>query len=151
MATATTTRRAAFGAIGSIAAAGILASHTARALANPDADIEAAFQRRQQAYAAYNALPIDNQPVVDGYGPGERELMAVIDAAEDVIRRAVATTPRGVMLQLWCAMYHSITKSQDDDALTRADFAAIDRIDSDLDWNARLMLAGLRSLQAMEA
>lgn len=63
----------------------------------------------------------------------------------------MATTPRGVMLQLWCAMYHTVTGREDDEALTRGDFAAIDRLDSGLDWNARLTLAALRSLQTMEA
>jgi hypothetical protein len=146
-----TTRRAAFGAIGSIAAAGLIATHAARAAANTDSAIEAAFERRQRAYAEYQSLPLDNQPIIDGYGPGERELWAIIDTAELEIRQAIATTPRGVMLQLWCAMYHSISKGAEDEALTRADFAALDREDVQLDWNVRLMLAALRSLQAMEA
>jgi hypothetical protein len=146
-----TTRRAAFGAIGSIAAAGLIAAHAAQAAINSDAAIEAAFERRQRAYAEYTALPLDNEPVIDGYGPGERELWDVIDRAELEIRQTIATTPRGVMLQLWCAMYHSVSTGSEDEALTRADFSALDREDVQLDWNVRLMLAALRSLQAMEA
>lgn len=145
------TRRAAFGAIGSIAAAGLIAGHAARAANNGDATIEAAFERRQQAHAAFNALPTDNQPVIDGYGPGERVLLDIIEFAEEEIRQTVATTPRGVMLQLWCAMYSSITKSDAETALTRADFEVVEQIDGKLEWNVRLVLAALRSLQAMEA
>ncbi|WP_260598879.1 hypothetical protein [Sphingomonas endolithica] len=116
-----------------------------------DAAIEAAWACREQAYAAYNALPDNNGPVVNGYGPSEREMWAIIDEAEETIRAAVATTARGAMLQLWCAMYNSVSGREDDEAVTQGDFAAIDRKDSGLDWNARLMLAAIRSLQAMEA
>ena len=118
--------------------------------ATPDAAIEAAWQRRVEAYAIYNALPADTGPVVGGYAPGEREQWHIIDDAEEVIRSSVATTPRGAMIQLWCAMFHSVTGREQDDALTRGDFAAIDRLDGNLDWNARLVLAALRSLQSME-
>lgn len=116
-----------------------------------DAVIEAAFARRHEAYAAYNALPLDSGPVVDGHGPHELELWEIIDAAEHVIRTTTAKTPRGVMLQLWCAMYHCVDDTENDEAVNRGDFAALDNLDNDLNWSARLMLAALRSLQAMEA
>jgi hypothetical protein len=129
-----------------------LASTAAPVIANEgDAVIEAAFARRQAAYATYNALPPDSGPVVNGYGPGERDLWDIIDEAEEVIRSHVATTPRGAMLQLWCAMYHSVSGREDDETITRGDFGAIARLDGALDWNVRLMLAALRSLQTMEA
>lgn len=118
--------------------------------AKGDIEIEAAWQRRVQAYAEFQSLPDDAEPVVDGYRPGERELWDVIDAAEEVIRSRVAKTPRGAMIQLWCVMYHSVTGRDEDAAVTRGDFAALDHADSTLDWNARLTLAALRSLQAME-
>lgn len=142
-----TTRR---GLLGAISVAPAVLAAPALAKERPDAVIETAFRRRQAAYAAYNALPVKNEPVVDGYGPGERALWATIDQAEEIIRSTVASTPRGVMLQLWCAMYHTVSGREDDEAVTRGDFAAIDRLDSRLDWNARLTLAALRSLQAME-
>lgn len=138
--------------IAGIAIVPALASPVAPAIANEgDAVIEAAFARRQAAYATYNALPPDSGPAINGYGPGERELWDIIDEAEEIIRSHVATTPRGAMLQLWCAMYHSVSGREDDEAITRGDFGAIARLDGALDWNVRLMLAALRSLQSMEA
>lgn len=146
------TRRVAIGAIGSLAATAIIARHAAASsVTNGDVAIEAAFKRRRDAYTAFKALPERNGPVIEGYGPHERELWEVIDTAEHIIRTTTATTPRGVMLQLWCAMYHSVSGREDDEAIHAGDFAAVDRLDNDLDWNARLMLAALRSLQAMEA
>lgn len=128
----------------------VFASTTATSGVQADAVIEAAWKRRQEAYIAYNAMPDDETAIAGTYTPAERKLWDTIDAAEAVIHEAVATTPRGVMLQLWCAMYHSVTGREDDAALTRGDFAAIDRLDNDLDWNVRLILAALRSLQKLE-
>jgi hypothetical protein len=130
-----------------MASAGLMTATSSQA---EDAIINSAWKQRQDAYAAYNALPAYDGPVAGGYALGERELWNVIDDAEEVIRSSTAATPRGAIIQLWCAMYHSITGRKDDDAVTRGDFAALDRIDSDLDWNARLMLAAIRSLQLME-
>ncbi|WP_066781275.1 hypothetical protein [Sphingomonas sp. CCH5-D11] len=143
----TTTRR---GVLGAIAVAPAVLAAPALSHTSADAAIEAAWQRRVEAYAAFHALPEDNGPIVDGYGPGEREQWDIIDEAEELIRSTAARTPRGAMIQLWCAMYHSVTGREDDEALTRADFAAIDRLDSSLDWSARLTLSALRSLQSME-
>ncbi|WP_267386148.1 hypothetical protein [Sphingomonas sp. GC_Shp_3] len=119
---------------------------------NPDAAIIAAWERRQTAYAAYNALPIENEPVIDGYGPGEAELWAVIDAAEAEIRSATAATTRGAMIQLSCAVFHSLTQQSDVDAYERGDLAAIEAGEhGPCDWSGRLALAALRSLMVMEA
>ena len=143
-------RRALLGGAGLALMAGALPVLTAPPSATRDIEIEAAWQRRVQAYDEFQSLPDDAEPVVDGYRPGERELWDVIDAAEEVIRSRVAKTPRGAMIQLWCVMYHSVTGRDEDAAVTRGDFAALDHADSTLDWNARLTLAALRSLQAME-
>lgn len=143
-------RRVLLGGAGLALMTGALPVLAAPPSATRDIEIEAAWQRRVQAYAEFQSLPDDAEPVVDGYRPGERELWDVIDAAEEVIRSRVAKTPRGAMIQLWCAMYHSVTSSDDEDAVTRGDFAALDRAEGSLDWNARLMLAAVRSLQLME-
>ena len=143
-------RRALLGGAGLALIAGTLPVMATPQPAAADAQIEAAWQRRVEAYAEFQSLPDDAEPVVDGYRPGERELWDVIDAAEEVIRSRVAKTPRGAMIQLWCVMYHSVTGRDEDAAVTRGDFAALDHADSTLDWNARLTLAAIRSLQAME-
>lgn len=117
-----------------------------------DAAILWAWERRQKALAAYNALPLNNEPVVKGYGPGERELWNVIDGAEKEIRSATATTPRGAMIQLQCAVFHSLTQQSDVEAFDRGDIAAIEAGEHGPEtWSGRLALAALRSLMAMEA
>lgn len=112
---------------------------------SPDYVIEAAWTRRQGAYAEFLAAAEDLSE--------EQRLWAVVDDAEEVIRSTAARTNRGVLIQLWCALYHSTaaTSQEQDDAITRGDFDAVDREDAGLDWNARLMLAAMRSLKAMEA
>ena len=119
---------------------------------NPDAAILAAWDRRQKAYTTYKTLPDDNQPLIDGYGPGERELWAVIDVAEEEIRAATASTTRGAMIQLQCAVFHSVTLRKDVEAFERGDIAAVEASDQGPpDWSGRLVIAALRSLMAMEA
>jgi hypothetical protein len=119
---------------------------------NPDWAMIAAWERRQEAFASYNALPDDNQPLIDGYGPGERELWAVIDAAEEEIRSATAATTRGAMIQLQCAVFHNLTHRKDVEAFERGDIAAVEASDQGPpDWSGRLVIAALRSLMAMEA
>lgn len=117
------------------------------AAANPsgDAVLEQAWAKRQQAFEAYNAI------ISDGDTPEELALWAIIDEAEKVIQTTVASTPRGVAIQLWTAMYHTIVMAEEERAVTRGDFDYLDREDGNLDWDARLTLAALRSLKAMEA
>lgn len=143
MTTISASRRA---VIGALAISPLIAAPAIAAPAG-DATILAAWDRRVNAYAAYLALPEER------YGfenPEEDRLWSIIDEAEETIRSTFATTPRGVMIQLWCGMYHSITRNDQDVALTAGDFAALEGADAHLDWNARLMLAALRSLKAME-
>lgn len=93
---------------------------------NHDAAIIAAWERRQIAYDAYKSLPLENGPIVDGYGPGERELWDKIDAAEKEIREATASTTRGATIQLRCAVFHSLRMRKDVEAFDRGDFAAVE-------------------------
>lgn len=122
-------------------------------VARPDAAILGAWERRQNAYTAYHARPIDQPGLEPGEfnTPEEKRLWAIIEEAEEVIRSATATAVRGASIQLWTCLNHSVTGREDDAAITRGDLARLERIDTDLSWNARLALAALRSLQAMEA
>lgn len=119
----------------------------------PDAAIEAAWQRRQSAYATYNAQPIDQPGIEPGEveTPEEKRLWAIIDESEEVIRLTVAGTPRGVSNQLWCCLYHSVRGVADDAAITRGDLAVLSANEADFNWNVRLALAAQRSLIAMGA
>jgi hypothetical protein len=119
---------------------------------NPDAAILAAWERRQEAYNAYKALPLDNGPTTDGYRPGERELWDRIDAAEEEIRKAIAQTTRGATIQLQCAVFHILRFRKDVEAFDRGDLAAVQASErGPEDWSGQLALAALRSLMAMEA
>lgn len=134
--------------------AALLATVPALAFAqSPDAALEAAWQRRQEAYAAYNAQPIDHLPLAPGEieTPEEKRLWGIINESEEVIRSTVARTPRGVSIQLWCCLYHSVSGATDDAAITRGDLAVLSADETALDWNVRLALSAQRSLIAMEA
>ena len=114
--------------------------------AAPDAAIEAAWIKRQEIYAAF----LDDENWEDA---ASTRYWNAIDEQEEIIRRCVATTPRGVLIQLWCALYHSsaVYSQEQDRAVTRADFDAVESMDGNMDWSDRLLLASLRSLKAMGA
>lgn len=129
--------------------AGIPALAQGATFTDPDAALSKAWDRRQRAYAVYNAIPPNDTLDGPSMTPEEIRLWEIIDTAEEVIQSTTARTPHGASIQLWCALHYSILRREDDDAVTRGDLAAIDRHDSELDWNARLVLAALRSLQTM--
>jgi hypothetical protein len=119
---------------------------TAAAIAIPavaatgaDATIMAAWCTRKAAFQRFNALPFD-EPMA----PDEAAEWAIIDAAEETIRSAVATTPAGAAVQLWTHLSHRLTKRADDEAAQKADLAYF-ADDTHLDWTERLTLAALRS------
>lgn len=114
----------------------------AAALLSADAVLEAAWQRRLAARAEYDEL------AVNGDTPAEKRLWAIMDAAEETIRATVATTPRGAMIQLWVALDHSIMTRDEDNACRDGDLLFfVGEHDRKQDWNARLILAALRSLE----
>jgi len=105
----------------------------------------AAWERR---LASYNK--INSHAFVEG-SPEDKACWAEVDAAERLIRESVATTPQGVEVQLWTALYHSadFDHAIDDLAAIRGDLAYFDGHEPSLDWNTRLTLAAIRSLRAM--
>lgn len=109
-----------------------------------DATILAAWQRRVDARAEYEKIG------VNGDTPAEKRLWGIIDQAEEEIRATIATSPEGVMIQLWIAVDHSIMTREEDDACTTGDILYfVGEHDRRQDWNTRLALAAIRSLQAM--
>ena len=112
----------------------------------PDAAILAAWGRRSVAHAIYNTLPFKDEG--EGYTAEEQVHIDIIDEAEGVICDAIATTPRGVEMQLWVAFNHMVTKREDDEAVNIMDLDwFLAKID-DFDWQEQLILAALRSLRA---
>ncbi|MDZ7895434.1 MAG: hypothetical protein U5M50_11045 [Sphingobium sp.] len=122
----------------------------APALAAPAGDkaIIAAWGQRAVALDTYSSLPFSETGF--GYTPDEKACWDIIDAAEEMIRGTVAATPQGIVIQLLCAMTHSTAERKADDAATHGDLDALHAMDSDLDWDMRLILAAIRSLKAME-
>lgn len=118
-------------------------------LESPDAAIIAAWERWQTAHAAYDALPYADEGC--DHTPEEAAQWAIIDAEEAVIQSATATTPEGVAIQLWLALYHSQTDRETCAAIMRRDLAGLEAEAIGFDWGARLIFAALRSLQAQGA
>lgn len=116
-----------------------------------DEAILAAWERRRAAYGRYNALPFSDSSEPGDMTPEERAEWDQIDAADEVIREHVATTPEGAAVQLWIALQHSITQRDDEAACLRRDLGWFEAKGEGLDWNVRLVIAALRSLKAMEA
>lgn len=110
-----------------------------------DTALTEAWQRRVDAYHAYNALPHCETPG-EVYTPAEKAQWAKIDAAENVIRSTLASTPEGVSIQLWTQLSHNITDRADEAATLRRDLAHFEAQGDMLDWTERLTVAALRSL-----
>jgi hypothetical protein len=120
------------------------------AFAESDARLEDAWARRADAFSVYSSLPHcekDGEP----YTPEERAQLAIIDEAEEVVRSAVAQTPRGVAIQLWTQLAHTVTSREHEAAAHRRDLAYFEAQGDTLDWAERLTIAAIRSLVAMEA
>lgn len=117
-------------------------------IAHPDADILAAWDRRQVAYALFNDLPY----APDGMSlspDGEAEL-AIVNETERFILASTATTARGVEIQLWIPFGNGLTDREDDAAAAREDVDWFTERNADLEWDRRFMLAAIRSLRAMQ-
>lgn len=117
---------------------------------NPDQAILDAWERREEAYRVYGAMG-DHEVGRSQMSPAEKRLWEIIDGGDEFIRSAVASTPRGVSIQLWVALYHSVTGRDDDAAISHGDLEQLTELEDRLDFNARMILAALRSLRAIEA
>lgn len=113
-----------------------------------DAAILAAWGRRSVASAIYGGLPFSECPN-EAYTPEEAEQVGIMDAAEEEIRAATATTPRGVEVQLWTALAHIEQQREADAAINIMDLDWFLIDEGAWDWNTRLILAALKSLRAM--
>ncbi len=112
-----------------------------------DSAIISAWNRRAAAYSAYWALGDTSRDYQN-----EHRLMVIVDEAEAVIRNATATTPLGVEMQIWTALYHFQSGSLEDDAASlRRDLAYFEAKNDDLDWNEGLLISAIRSVRCLEA
>lgn len=124
---------------------------TASAKNGADGGIIRAWERRKAAYFTMNTHPLIGTGDIAG-NLAEERLWTAIDEAEEYIRTTPAETPHGIELQLWMALYHSTNLTHgEDNIVLRGDFQAIEEIESDLDWNARIIVAAIRSTRSMRA
>lgn len=112
----------------------------------PDAAILAAWERRAAAFAALQELP-DN-PRGNGETPERHAQWDIIDVAEVEICNAVASTPLGAELQLWCAAVYQFDTAADEGPCYRGDLDYFSQQADRRDWKDRLVIATLRSLRA---
>lgn len=122
--------------------------NTAIASTKDDAALIAAWDRRAAAFLAVRELP--DEPEMDrGETPEQKAQWDIIDAAEKEIRSQVATTPRGVEIQLWTAATFLFDSNENEAPTFRADLDHFLAKGDGLDWSERLVLAALVSLRAM--
>lgn len=110
--------------------------------------IERTYQQWKDEYQHYNRLPI---PDGEGDEAEDTRLMDHLGELEDVIRAGTATTPRAVAAQLWIALKHTMTKRDEEAAILREDINWLSEREERFCWEERLVLAALRSLNAMDA
>ncbi|GAA5049740.1 hypothetical protein GCM10023208_08170 [Erythrobacter westpacificensis] len=113
--------------------------------ADADAGILEAWERWVAARTAINVLPVSYD---EWDTREENRLWQLVDKAEEDIRRAKAATKDGAAIQLWIALAHSLETLRQDELIATRNLAAFEQDDPDFDWNVRLLLAALRSLEA---
>lgn len=115
-----------------------------------DAAIIEAWEKRQVTLAEMRRLPPeDTEEPIEIESERDR-LLSIMDEAEEAIRSQVATTPRGVSVQLLAALGSSLGGIEEEAAVTRGDIAWLTASEQCMSWNERLIVAALCSLQAME-
>lgn len=119
------------------------AAAKARAITGADAALLTSYENWRQALAIYN-VPRDRDD-----NAAEQAAIDLICAEEERIRAATATTPKGVEIQLWAFMENSTNALQDNDAIQRGDIQHFVDKEGDFDWEVRMVIAAIASLQAM--
>jgi hypothetical protein len=129
---------------GSAAIAASLASPATSNAASADVGIIAAWERWVAARTAFNALPLQYD---EWHEQEENRLWRLTDQAEEDIREAKANTKEGAAIQLWIALAHSLETRRQDDLIIARDLPAIEQEEQAFDWNIRMIVSALRSLE----
>lgn len=112
----------------------------------PDAAIVSAWHRRVAAHGMIAGGELDsNDTSLAPY-------WTIVDECDDFIQSTVANTPVGVEVQIWTALHNSSAYVKDEEqAILRMDLDYLAAHASAFDWDAKPMIAALRSLRAMGA
>src|SRR3546814_15674954 len=86
---------------------------------NDDDDILAAWPSYNQAREIYDTTP-DEGPYIMGVNAAQQTQIDIMEPAENLIGEAVPTTFRGVEIQLWSMLVHSVA-TQDAATLARTE------------------------------
>lgn len=111
-----------------------------------DADILAAWER----FSVNRLAVFDLSDEAPDYDEQEERLWNAIGDDEAFIGKAIANTPAGAEVQLWCILSHE-TDSDSEPYALRCDLAHFDVHGSKLDWCPKLALQAIRSLRSMSA
>ncbi|MGC1269945.1 MAG: hypothetical protein WA842_05030 [Croceibacterium sp.] len=107
------------------------------------------------AWADFRAGQIEMEDLDDdavGSGnPAEAEIWRKIDGAEAIIQQTPAKSPRGAAIKLWVALAHITTDRTEMTLVVRRDRENLIAIEQGMDWDARLILSAIQSLEGMEA
>ena len=113
-----------------------------------DGDLIAAFKLREDFQRKYLDLPVNME--AEAFA-GETQLQNAVDLAEGFAALALARTPRGVEIQLWTALSHMVDDPEQDWRTYSGDLEFFSGRANELDWPAKLVLAAIKSLRAMQA
>lgn len=111
-----------------------------------DADLLAAWER----FSANRLAIFDLSEEAPDYDEQESRLWDAIGEDEAFIGKAIASTPAGAEVQLWCVLSHEADSDSEQYALRR-DLAHFDVHGSKLDWCPKLALQAIRSLRSISA
>lgn len=116
-----------------------------------DAVIKSAWARRLTALRIFNSLTKQERDQSTGdRTPAAQACWDEIDAADEEIRTAVATTVEGARIQLHCALLAMVGTEAQEAALLERDLEEFAQTEDRLDYPQRLAFSALRSLSAME-
>ena len=120
--------------------------------ATADAAILAARERHRAAYATMASLDPIQRFDAGSASTEELRLLRQINEAEEILAASVATTPSGIQAQFWAGLFRTLECAEADKgrALLFGDLEYLEGLGNELDWNIRLMIAGLRSLRAID-
>lgn len=110
-----------------------------------DKAVFAAWDRRKAAYDGLCALGDEGNEAEENHLYGE------ISAAEEELSACTASTTRGAAAQIWAGIFEAIFSSEDkvSQALWERDAEYLRSLGDRLDPSARMIVAGLRSLELM--
>ena len=112
-----------------------------------DADILAAWASYNQAREIYDTTP-DEGPYIMGVNAAQQAQIDIMEPAENLIGEAAPATLRGLEIQLWSMLVHSVNTQE---AATLARTEQLEALQGHCDWIECHALNAIRAIRAMAA